>query len=513
MKKNVLALSIATAVVGFAGSAHAIGTIGTAATADTLTFGDTGIGHMLLVPYFSTQNGNATLLSLVNTDTVNGKAVKVRFRGAKNSDDIFDFQVFLSPGDVWTANVSQNANGTSTLTTEDNSCTRPKSVNNDFVTSRVSGNAGAETLEGYVEIFNMADVKPTLANGSVNPIYTVTKHVKGVAPCWTATGADLTAWNKLSTDQANEAAYADIGLTNPTTGLMANWTIMNVPKALSWSGAATAIQAVTAATGTVGTGNVVYFPQQDKPVGAATIAQFTADPLLVADIVKGAQYDLPDMSTPYLLGVTDPNVQANNLANSIAATHVINEFWTDDTIMANTDWVFSMPTRRYAVAMNYKGAGTVPGTFQPVPVYNANNARHFAAVNTVVNGDAICVTDVTPNVFGREEENEVASNDDVISPGTPQAKKAFCGETSILSFGSEATAERSAVLGAKIALSTIGAKYQNGWADLTLGGAAPGAGLPVLGNAFASAYNQAVEQGTSGNFSVNWNHRFIRPAQ
>ena len=136
MKKNVLALSIATAVVGFAGSAHAIGTIGTNATATQLTFGDTGIGHMLLVPYFSTQNGNATLLSLVNTDTVNGKAVKVRFRGAKNSDDIFDFQVFLSPGDVWTANVSQNADGRSALTTEDNSCTRPKSVNAPFVTSR-----------------------------------------------------------------------------------------------------------------------------------------------------------------------------------------------------------------------------------------------------------------------------------------------------------------------------------------------------------------------------------------
>ena len=33
MKKNVLALSIATAVVGFAGSAHAITNIGTAATA------------------------------------------------------------------------------------------------------------------------------------------------------------------------------------------------------------------------------------------------------------------------------------------------------------------------------------------------------------------------------------------------------------------------------------------------------------------------------------------------
>ncbi|WP_353235164.1 cell surface protein [Diaphorobacter ruginosibacter] len=495
MKKNVLALSIATAVVGFAGSAHAIQTLGTAATATELAFSDTGIGHMLLVPYFSTQNGNATLLSLVNTDTVNGKAVKVRFRGAKNSDDIFDFQVFLSPGDVWTANVSQNANGTSTLTTEDNSCTRPKSVNGDFVTSRVSGNAGAETLEGYVEIFNMADVAPD------SNIYKVIKHVNGTAPCWNATGTDLTAWTGLSTDKADEAAYAGVGLVNPTTGLMANWTIMNVPKALSWSGAATAIQAVDGA-GAVGTGNVVYFPQQNTPVTAANLATFTADPLLTGGQVAGALYDLPDMSTPYLNGVTDPSVQAGNLANSIAATNVINEFWTDDTILANTDWVFSMPTRRYAVAMDYKAKEAV---------YNEDNANHFAAGNTTVLEDAICVTDVTPDVWGREEENEVASSDDVISPGTPEAKKAFCGETSILSFGTEATAERSAVLGAKIALSTIDAKYQNGWANLSLGGAVAGSGLPVLGSAFASAYNQAVEEGTAGNFSVNWAHRFIRP--
>ena len=49
MKKNVLALSIATAVVGFAGSAHAIQTLGTAATATQLAFGDTGIGHIMAI--------------------------------------------------------------------------------------------------------------------------------------------------------------------------------------------------------------------------------------------------------------------------------------------------------------------------------------------------------------------------------------------------------------------------------------------------------------------------------
>ena len=496
MRKNLLALSIAAMVGGLTAGAANAAVIATGSNATALNPTVTGVGHILAVPYFTTQGTNKTLLNIVNTDTVNGKAVKVRFRGAKNSDDVYDFQVFLSPGDVWTANVSKNANGTSTLTTEDNSCTRPKSVNGDFVTSRVGAAGGAETLEGYVEIFNMADVLPSSA------IYNVIKHKNGVAPCWNATGTDLTAWTGLSIDKADEAAYAAVGMVNPTTGLTANWTIMNVPKALSWSGTATAVQAVDA-TGVLAKGNVVYFPQTSNPVGAATIANFTADPLLAGDIVKGAMYDLPDMSTPYLSGVTSPSEQAENLANSIAATHVINEYWTDDTILANTDWVFSMPTRRYAVAYDYAGKKAV---------FNTANARHFAKdVNTVVLNDSICVTDVTPSVWGREEETKIATTDDVISPGTPDQKKAFCGETSILSFGVEATAERSAVLSAKIALSTIGADYQNGWADLALGGAVAGAGLPVLGGAFASAYNQSVDVGTSGNFSVNWGHRFIRP--
>ena len=47
-----------------------------AAQQHTLAVTPDGIGHILLVPYFSTNNGNATLLSLVNTDTVMGKAVR-----------------------------------------------------------------------------------------------------------------------------------------------------------------------------------------------------------------------------------------------------------------------------------------------------------------------------------------------------------------------------------------------------------------------------------------------------
>ena len=124
MKKSMLAMSVAAAIggLGFAGAALAITTPG-GATADSLELNTNGIGHQLVVPYFSTQSGNATLLNIVNTDTTNGKLVKVRFRGAGNSDDLYDFQVLMSPGDVWTASVTKDADtGLSKLVTTDATC-------------------------------------------------------------------------------------------------------------------------------------------------------------------------------------------------------------------------------------------------------------------------------------------------------------------------------------------------------------------------------------------------------
>ena len=518
MKKNVLALSIATAVVGFAGSAHAIQTIGasaTPATANDLQFGNTGTGHMLLVPYFSTQDGNAMLLSLINTDTVNGKAVKVRFRGARNSDDIFDFQVFLSPGDVWTANVSKNDDGLSYLTTEDATCTKPAKAtlnSTPFITSRLNSKVTAEerangTREGYVEIFNMADI-PKSETG----LYPLIKHKNSIAKC--ANDGTNTAWTAINTDLANEAAYEApaIGMANPTTGLAANWTIMNVPKALSWSGTATAIEAVNNAVvpPALATGNIVYFPQTN--VNVVNPTTYSADALFGANAaakvyVKPAMYDLPDMSTPYTLYTAEstnwPADQAVKLADAITTRAVINEYWTEPTIKAETDWVFSMPTRRYAVAVDYTATGG------PAAVYNPAVSKHFAATNTTMNGDAVCVLNVSYTAWDREENSPESPDDVVISPGTPTAPTLFCGETSVLSFNN-AGAANSAVLAASVALKDMDTGFTNGWAQLNTPGAVS-AGLPILGQAFVSAYNPSVAAGTAGNFGVNWGHRFVRP--
>jgi len=506
MRKNVLALSVAAMIggLGFAGSAAAMTNLdATNATATSLVPSENGIGHVLLVPYYSAQAGNSTLLNIVNTSTV-GKVAKVRFRGAANSDDVFDFQVFMSPGDVYAVNISQNADGKAYATVGDNTCTLPRtSVINStpFVTSRLDSEATAAqkangTREGYVEILTMADI---ITSTSPTSLYAAIKHsATGTVNC---DAAAMVALEQSSNDPANEAAAATLGLTNPTTGLMANWIIINVPEASSWSGSAYALEARNSQG--AATGRVVFWPQRSTAVNG-DIEDFTADPLLVGGQVTAAMYDLPDLSTPYTLFSSDPSEQAFDLSRNLATNRVINEFLTADAVQANTDWVISQPTRRYWVAMDYK---------EGEAVYNlAGENVFYTATNTEVSGRQVCVTGVGYKYFNTEEFTKEFSEGAVISPGTPDEEPLFCGEVSVVSLNNGEGSTTSSVLGANVAVQNfeLTGAADAGWMYLTTPSAVPGFGLPILGQAFYKAVNPGVAGGTSGNFGVSFDHRYER---
>ena len=592
MKKNVLALSITAALVGLTGGAHAMTNLG-GASATVSEFNGGGPGHKLIVPYFSTQNNNNTLLNIINTDLHNGKAVKVRFRGAANSDDIFDFQVFLSPGDVWTAQMNQGLDGRSRFTTNDLSCTKPdKSVlnNTSFVTDRLdttltTAQKANGTHEGYIEILNMADIPKVAravagpvadvdnettsgfaAAGVDNPLYTAIKHVKGVAPCatigapGTGTAASSAAWAYLDgTNLAygagpNNATQA--GLLPPTTGLTANWTIINVVGAAAYSGEATAIenrdtlgvQATSPTTGVAGErvnlGNVVYWPQTATPVdavGASTEAEkFTADALFRkanvftagsnntpnpsgAAAIAAAYYDLPDLSTPYNKTAITPLAQAVALSGSLATRNVRNEFITDKVISATTDWTFSQPTRRYSTAFNYGFTPSVTDDGRRFTdiflTVGAFGTAYYAPANTIVssstngNGRQICVTStgISLSQYDREETKPgVAAIGVVISPSTPAAaaKLTFCGEASVLSFNNGGIlAAGTGSLKASVAVQDADVTYGDGWATITTPAAAGALiGLPVVG----SAYVRAVGSSGGQTFGAEYQHRLQR---
>lgn len=586
MKKNVLALSMAAALAGLTGGAYAMnGTLGGATAGSALTLNGDGIGHALVLPYFTTQNSNSTKINLVNTDQVNGKAVKVRFRGAANSDDIFDFQVFLSPGDVWTASIAQNANGVSQLTTADASCTKPSAAvlnATPFVTARLDPSMTAAQLangtrEGYVEIFNMGDIPKAgvvaatvmdvvglggTAAGSVaaagdNPLYTAIKHVNNVAPCsgaaWTNLDTTNMVWNAAAATATTPSA---LGLLPPSTGLMGNVTIINIVGAASWTGEAVAIQSTAA--GAAAAGNVVYWPQT-ATAPAGIVGDYTADPLMRAAYVYSNQtaldiianytkdttpavaagnYDLPDLSTPYsaaagVATLISPLNQAGSVTASLAATAATNEFLTDTAIQASTDWVFSMPTRRYSVALDYAAISATDNgkrfsdlnqaTGNNQPATAAFGTGYFLPQNTTVvtdtsvagtngNGRQICVSGVTYKVFNREESTLTGGTAVVVSPSTPTPGLTFCGEATVLSFNNGGiVAAGTGALKASVAVKDLDVTYRDGWmrlatpsATTTPNGAGSVAGLPVVGASFSRAFAGA------NSFGATYNHRFAR---
>ena len=529
MRKNLLTLSIAAMVGGLSGVAAHAGPVVFDSTATTniagnattpaivgqlppgtsaasrMAFTADGIGHVLLVPYFTTNGDNKSLLNIVNTDLTNGKAVKLRYRNALNSDDIFDITVYLSPGDVWTADVAADAQGYSRLVTEDASCTAPSAAyikeadNGRFATGRVLNNAPAGTREGYIEILNTADIRPFLngVDGSPdfskpNPLFTTIKHVNDKAPC---SAALLENSAVLVADANSPNSPRNRGYSYPTGGLFADWTIVNVTDKASFSGNAAAVQAN-------GAGKLVWFPQSSTSVTALEARAVTADPLLTQGRVQAALYDFPDLSTPYTTGAATPEQQSTELSTRMAVRSVSNEYLSSAGIAFATDWVFSMPTRRYQVAVDYATKTAVQAAnLAPTNV----GTKHFVIKNNPVAGNfldgnvtfdvanqRLCVTGFDTKSFNREESSKTNT---VISPA---GVFNLCGEANVLTFNNPTFS----LMGAPAAISqNVNTGFGDGWFTVSTPGYNNN-GLPVLG--FAAAKTRGA------NLGGTWAHRVTR---
>lgn len=218
-------------------------------------------------------------------------------------------------------------------------------------------------------------------------------HVSGVAPCTAATFSGLATYANIDSTAELEAR----GFRAPTTGLSTMWTIIDVPNSTTFSGNATAIEARVAAGGAAGTGRMVVFSQTGNPVGQALADSTTADPLLrgAAPKVAPAQYDLPDLSTPYvgaaafapLAGDTDSPGQCLASDGCSGCPNTQNEFVTSTDIAGKTDWVFSMPTRRYNVALDYSASPAARVFSDFTTAAAPNNINFFTAANTSVASD------------------------------------------------------------------------------------------------------------------------------
>lgn len=500
MKKSILSLSAAVALsgLGFAGSANALvyvqDSFGQPNAAQSLVLHPAGTGHQLITPYYTANEGLATLINIVNTDSTNGKAVKVRFRGASNSDDVLDFTLFLSPDDVWSGQVQMGADGVAEIVSGDNSCTLPAKEGSTFKLrfneQRLPGFVeqdvkAALTREGYVEVLNMADVLPD------SPLYNAIKHdTNGVAPCSTIAYSTLLSVPTTTDDLATHASQgAAQGLSYPTGGLFGSWAVWNLGELGIYSGAQTAVLATTNPSDTVsvngfanrGAANINFFPQRMLAVNSAFrtpgyTGMWTADPVLVMPTAANPHiaplwFDFPDMSTPLLQGIgaygfvsptSNPGIQADRLTDTLAKRVIMNEYIATpgaSGVPFTTDWVVSQPTRRYHATLVY---GTTEATTNLVDGPSPAPYDDILIQQSTDFGPQACVNLDFRSVDREEQGVRESTGTGDASPGTAPTRLAYCGEVFVAQFGETSTLK--AVVTNRPVTPVGGA----GWATLTV---------------------------------------------
>ena len=129
-----------------------------------------GTGDYLVAPMFSTLNGYETKLVLMNTDNEHAYLVRGVVRRAKDSLELVDFTIMLSPGDVWEGKIIDDK-----VISTDDSNWRPNL--NELITKKCKeqGLAEDECKIGYVDFYVFSELnnaKPEVAAAFKDSNYT-----------------------------------------------------------------------------------------------------------------------------------------------------------------------------------------------------------------------------------------------------------------------------------------------------------------------------------------------------
>jgi hypothetical protein len=496
MKKQAMSLAVTAALLG--GAVSATG---------SMYIDDGGLGETLIYPFYSAVNGNDTYIHLVNTtDLV--KAVKVRFVEAQNSQEVLDFNLYLSPRDEWAGVITRNpllgADAGAIIRTVDTSCTVPTlgtgstGTTNGLVKDQAftnllyvdddelpAGDAAdttlARTMEGYIEVIEMGQLLPTSDLGAA----AVHAQPAGVpADCaalvaaWSVTGGVDGAW--LDDAQTDLLTAWDGG------GLYGYGVLINVDGGYSSGYEAVAIEGFADAD--LGSPNL-HFPPGDSLPG---LNNATTDVILF-DGVDAIDYE---MSTG--IDAVSALFQTATLSN---------DYVIDPDLNALTDWVITMPTKSFYT--QGPDAATPPFT-------------------SVWDGAEACEP-ISLQYWNREENTPGPETDGpVFSPSQDPDQEviSLCTEVTVLTWGS-GEGEPSAIGVTDAIRNGIqpDAGYIDGWAqigftlplptltspDRTLAATTPAVdflGLPVTGFAVFKYENGTLADGTVlANYAASIDHK------
>ncbi len=301
-----------------------LGAIAAAGTANAVHINPDGLGQVLIYPYYTARAGQFTAVSVINS-TSQTKAVKVRFLEGRDSREVLDFNLWLSPSDVWTGAVVPTANGTK-LISNDNSCVTPVDLfaetrsdagqlinefkNFQFISGgyEVRGTELDRTREGYFEVIEMGVVTDATFTGYI-------KHGSGGVPA-----------NCPAVDRADGTPALIAAIVAPSGGLAGRESIINSSTGTNYTFEPTALDQWS------------VLPQYT--ISGSTLPNLSAATPAVSNVFTNG-------------GVVSANWGATGGRDAVSAPMIrdtmLNEYILDAGTKSSTDWVVTLPTRRLYV--------------------------------------------------------------------------------------------------------------------------------------------------------------------
>lgn len=455
-----------------------------------------GTGQVLLYPYYTTRGGMDTYMSVINT-TGYAKAVKVRFIESLNSREVLDFNLYLSPYDMWTAGVVNTSTGAKMITS-DKSCTTPmipaggvafkNDAYNGLVTDKQKvdpdnseadginiGGVDGETTsldrtrEGYIEIIEMGEIGDDHHHGDDDFAFYVTHNDQGVPN-------DCSKLQKLK-----NADKSKLHLLTPSGGLTGTASLVAPGSGTDFSYDPVAID------------NFAWHEIWHEPGSIDPDLRHGRDRSLVfykEQVVDTSWLGTGEYGTN---GMTKDSVNAVNALLMHRA--VINEFVLDNHTLSGTDWVVTMPTKRYSVPVKD-------------PQNNNHNSRHALQPFTSTFWEGGACEPVEMEYYNREELTREAG----FSP-PPASGNQLCWEANVITFN-----DSNILSSANSVNVAIDEGFQNGWLRMHFDAENnilesdesnhTYQGLPVIGFMVQDFVNMGAAPGVMATYGGSFKHKY-----
>ena len=416
------------------------------------------LGDAAIVPYYTVKGNFITGIQVLNT-SAHTVVAKVRLRRDTDSADVLDFNVVLSPYDVWNGYVDDSS-GRLSFSTTDNTCTAPTNAGTLLAPTDAQGGNLTGAEEGYIEVIGMAQAAdPDSANADQTAVAILARAEGQLAPTAAKHNGDTPLDCNVVEDNflaANVTAGTATKVSN-TYSLPATLSSFNATRGTVWGDVAADALKVTyfirdGASGMEFGDNATHLKDFSK---VAMMTNQEAGQGLSGGNTNG--FDFPDLDgggslTAGALGAASVGSALNRgtatgsynavVRADLGAASIMNHWSYNTSNNVATDWVV-----------------TVPGQYLMIdPKWVAGNGE-VLGVNTDIPLTA------TLTIYDREEK-EKKGGEVVVSPGQGNAKTSFPNEVNVVQWGGKSVFNSENVVSADPFSSGI--TQQFGWASLSL---------------------------------------------